>query len=128
MEEGAILDGLGIRRQYRMWFREDKSGPVIDWIAFIPNRIQGMSAKKSGKAPVCENAEKVPVILSLNYRGNEAVHVDNIFVGEEDVSTTLTGLKPDTDYWFKVRSYVQLPDGTRYYGQQSEAVHTKTLK
>ena len=44
------------------------------------------------------------------------------------ISTTLTGLKPDTDYWFKVRSYVQLPDGTRYYGQQSEAVHTKTLK
>ena len=37
-------------------------------------------------------------------------------------------LKPDTDYWFKVRSYVQLSDGTRYYGQQSEPVHTKTLK
>ena len=29
----------------------------------------------------------------INYRGNEAVRVDNIFVGEEDVSTTLTGLK-----------------------------------
>ena len=37
-------------------------------------------------------------------------------------------LKPDTDYWFKVRSYVQLSDGTRYYGQLIEVVHTKTLK
>ena len=44
------------------------------------------------------------------------------------ISTTLTGLKPDTDYWFKVRYYVQLSDSTRYYGQKSEAVHTKTLK
>ena len=76
VEEGAILDGLGIRRQYRMWFREDRSGPVIDWIVFIPNRIQGMSAKKSGKSPVCENVEKVPVILSLNYRGNEELVAD----------------------------------------------------
>ena len=76
MEEGAILDGLGIRRQYRMWFREDRSGPVIDWIVFLPNRIQGLSAKKSGTSPACENAEKVPVILSLNYRGNEELVAD----------------------------------------------------
>ena len=79
VEEGVILDGLGIRRQYKMWFRKDKSGPVIDWIVFIPNRIQGMSAKKSGKSPVCENTTKVPVILSLNYRGNEEL------VGDEEV-------------------------------------------
>lgn len=44
------------------------------------------------------------------------------------LSPALTGLKPDTDYWFKVWSYVQLPDITRYYGQQREAVHTKPLK
>lgn len=71
VEEGMILEGLGIRRQYRMWFRKDKSGPVVDWIAFIPNRIQDTGAKSDGKSPVCENTSKAPVILSLNYRGNE---------------------------------------------------------
>ena len=43
------------------------------------------------------------------------------------LSATLTGLKANTDYWFKVRSYVDLPDG-RYYGQLSEAKHVMTLK
>ena len=70
VEEGQTLDGLGIRRQYKMWFKADKSGPVIDWIVFLPNQITGLSPKKKGNVPVCENACKVPVILFLNYRGN----------------------------------------------------------
>ena len=37
-----------------------------------------------------------------------------------------TGLKACTDYYYKVRSYVDLPDGTRYYGQLSEAKHAWT--
>ena len=41
-------------------------------------------------------------------------------------SVTVSGLKPKTDYWFKLRSYVDLPDGSRYYGQLSEAKHTYT--
>ena len=32
VEEGSTLGGLGIRRQYKMWFKADKSGPMIDWI------------------------------------------------------------------------------------------------
>ena len=44
------------------------------------------------------------------------------------LTETLTGLKRDTEYWFKVRSYVDLPDGSRYYGQLSEAVHAVTDK
>ena len=47
-EEGQTLDGLGIRRQYKMWFKADKSGPMIDWIVFLPNRIEGLSPKKEG--------------------------------------------------------------------------------
>ena len=44
------------------------------------------------------------------------------------LTATLTGLKPNTDYWFKVRSYVDLPGGGRYYGQLSEAKHVWTNK
>ena len=75
MEEGPTLGGLGIRRQYKMWFKADKSGPMIDWIVFLPNQIQGLSPKK-GKVPACENARKVPVILFLNYRGNQELVTD----------------------------------------------------
>ncbi len=75
VEEGATLDGLGIRRQYKMWFKADKSGPMIDWIVFLPNRIQDLKPKK-GKVPACENEQKVPVILFLNYRGNQELVTD----------------------------------------------------
>ena len=77
IEEGATLGGLAIRRQYKMWFEADKSGPMIDWIVFMPNRIQGLSPlNKNGKAPPCENEQKVPVILFLNYRGNQELVTD----------------------------------------------------
>ncbi len=75
IEEGATLGGLAIRRQYKMWFKVDKSGPMIDWIVFLPNRIQDMKPK-NGKAPPCENEQKVPVILFLNYRGNQELVTD----------------------------------------------------
>ena len=44
------------------------------------------------------------------------------------LTDTLKNLKTGTDYWFKVRSYVDLPDGSRYYGQLSEAKHAWTNK
>ena len=61
-EEGVTLDGLGIRRQYHMWFKKDKTGPRVDWILFLPNRIQGLEPKFKNGRPVCENTEKVPVV------------------------------------------------------------------
>ena len=75
-EEGATLDGLGIRRQYHMWFKKDKSGPRVDWILFLPNRISGLTPKKENGRVVCENKEKCPVILFLNYRGNHELATD----------------------------------------------------
>ena len=72
-EEGTTLAGLAIRRQYRMWFRADKSGPFIDWLLVLPNMLQGEKAKTAGGRVVCANSEKVPVILMLNYPGNHAV-------------------------------------------------------
>ena len=53
-DEKVAVAGYGIRRQYRMWFKADKSGPCVNWIVWIPRH-----AKKP-----------VPVISFLNYRGN----------------------------------------------------------
>ena len=101
VEEGETLDGLGIRRQYKMWFKADKSGPMIDWIVFLPNFIQGKYAKKNGKVPVCENTHKVPVILFLNYYGNqelatdpEIVYPEGIWV-RDNVKLDCNGHKPN---------------------------------
>ncbi len=75
-EEGVTCRGLGIRRQYRMWFKKDRTGPFVDWIVFLPNRISGLKPKFEGGRPVCENRGKVPVILFLNYNGNHELTTD----------------------------------------------------
>ena len=59
VKENALA-GYCIRKQVRMWFRKDKSGPCINWIAFIPRYAKGPS----------------PVILFLNYRGNHELVPD----------------------------------------------------
>ena len=76
MEEGPTLAGLAIRRQYRLWFKADKSGPFVDWLVVIPNRIQDLSPRIEQKRVICENREKCPVILFLNYRGNHEMLTD----------------------------------------------------
>ncbi|MBR4613625.1 MAG: hypothetical protein IKO40_13025, partial [Kiritimatiellae bacterium] len=48
IEEGPTAAGLGIRRQYRVWFREGRSGPFLDWLVVIPNRIRGCEPKMEG--------------------------------------------------------------------------------
>jgi len=53
-DDAVSLAGFGIRRQYRMWFRADKTGPAIDWLVLLPRHVQG----------------RVPPILFLNYGGN----------------------------------------------------------
>lgn len=103
VEEGETLAGLGIRRQYKMWFRADRSGPVIDWIVFLPNRIQGEFTRKNGTVPVCENTRATPVILFLNYRGNHELVTDPEVLPPENVwvrnSPTFgcEGHKPDIE-------------------------------
>ena len=72
-EEGPTLAGLAIRRQYRMWFRADKSGPFVDWLLVLPNRIAGTLPETNGVRVACENRTKAPVVLMLNFRGNHAV-------------------------------------------------------
>ncbi len=72
-EEGPTLAGLAIRRQYRMWFRDGKDGPFIDWLLVLPNRLAGTAPKIRDGRVICEDAGKVPVVLMLNYRGNHAM-------------------------------------------------------
>ena len=56
--------------------------------------------------------------------GGDYAWVRNVPAGQ--LSVTVPNLKAKTDYWFKIRSYVELPNGERYYGQYSEAKHTWT--
>lgn len=61
LDEGTTLAGFGTRRQVRMWFSDDRTGPKIDWLVITPNFTEG----------------PVPVVLMLNYNGNHTVLFDN---------------------------------------------------
>ena len=41
LEQGPTMGGFGLRRQVRMWFRKDKTGPSIDWLIITPARAKG---------------------------------------------------------------------------------------
>ena len=73
-EKGDAAAGFAIRRQYRMWFKADKSGPAINWIVWIP---------RYAKKPV-------PVISFLNYQGNHEL------VSDADI--------PLPDVWLRAQS------------------------
>ncbi len=60
LEEGITLAGYATRRQVRMWFRNDKTGPKVDWLIITPRYATG----------------PVPTILFLNYTGNQALMQD----------------------------------------------------
>ena len=62
-DEKPAVDGMAIRRQYRMRFKEDGSGPSINWIVWIPKFVK----------------KPVPVISFLNFNGNHEL------VPDEDV-------------------------------------------
>ena len=69
IEEGKTCGGFGVRRQYRMWFTKDKSGPFVDWLLLLPAK-----AKSS-----------VPVFMLLNYEGNHQFLSDPEILMPEDV-------------------------------------------
>ncbi|MBQ7721440.1 MAG: hypothetical protein IJT64_00875 [Kiritimatiellae bacterium] len=87
IEEGPTFGGLGIRRQCRVWFRKDRTGPYLDWLVLLPNRPAGMNPIVDGGRVVREASSPAPVILFLNYHGNhallddpEVVIPDNVWV------------------------------------------------
>ena len=77
VEEGVTIAGLAIRRQYRIRFRADGTGPYLDWLVLIPNKVQGNAPRfdVDGR-PICENGAPAPAILFLNYKGNHTLLTD----------------------------------------------------
>ena len=61
VSEKTTCDGYAIRRQYAMRFRDDRTGPCVNWFVWIP---------KAAKGPV-------PVITYLNYRGAHELVADS---------------------------------------------------
>jgi len=59
-EKSDALAGYAVRSQYRMWFKADKSGPVMDWLVIRPRHA----------------TKPVPVILFLNFHGNHQLIPD----------------------------------------------------
>ena len=57
LSEKLTEDRFAFERRYRVWFREDKTGPFIDWLVHVPRY-----------AP-----KPCPVILHLNYKGNDSI-------------------------------------------------------
>ena len=60
IESGEALGGRVMRKQLRMWFRDDHTGPAIDWIVFLPKNVSG----------------PVPAFIGLNYFGNQEILPD----------------------------------------------------
>ena len=56
-ENQRTLTGFGLRSQYKMYFKADKSGPVIYWLVITPEHIK----------------KPAPVIMFLNYGGNQTL-------------------------------------------------------
>jgi len=60
VESGETLNGRVLRKQIRMRFRADGTGPAIDWIIFLPKHAKG----------------PVPAFIGLNYFGNQEILPD----------------------------------------------------
>jgi len=60
LEEGLSVGRTAVRRQYRMTFSKDGSGPVINWLILCPRDISG----------------PFPAIMMLNFYGNHTVLTD----------------------------------------------------
>lgn len=57
LDGGPTLADFGVRKQVRMWFREDRTGPKIDWLILYPADAKG----------------PVPAIITLNFYGNQTI-------------------------------------------------------
>lgn len=55
LDGGLTAADYGLRKQVRMWFREDRTGPHIDWMTVVPS---------DGEGPF-------PCVLMLNFYGND---------------------------------------------------------
>ena len=139
LESGPTCNEFGIRTQVRMWFREDQTGPYIDWLCVTPAYAKGPT----------------PVILTLNYDGNHTVLPDEeivigtdsyamdprqranikagpeqrgIYSGSAERKTFPMGVFLARGYSFVTASYVDIsPDPERFEGRdlQFEYAHSR---
>lgn len=98
VDEKVTVAGYAVRRQYRMWFASDRSGPCVTWAVWLPRH-----AKKP-----------VPVVLFLNYRGNHEL------VPDEDIPVMsawcLKGKKaPDHRATERTRGDMQNPNNASVF-------------
>lgn len=97
-DEKKTVDGHAVRRQYKMWFKADRTGPCLNWIVWIPAHVK----------------KTVPVISFLNYRGNHELVPD----ADVPVMTawSRTGEKaPDHHATEKTRGDLQNPNGATVF-------------
>ena len=65
VDEGVTMGGYAVRRQVKMTFRPDRTGPCVNWLVLEPRHAAG----------------KAPVLLFLNYGGNhELLKDENVLV------------------------------------------------
>ena len=60
VDKGVAMGGYANLRQYRMYFKEDRTGPCINWMLLTPRQVKG----------------KCPVVMFLNYGGNHELLFD----------------------------------------------------
>ena len=99
LEEGITLAGFGIRRQVRMWFRSDKTGPKVDWLIITPRYVK----------------EAVPTIIFLNYNGNQTLLEDKEILLTDGWIRDEEGMSVNHKAIESTRGY--------YAGQSSDSVY-----
>lgn len=98
VDEKVSVAGFAVRRQFKMWFKADKSGPCVNWIVWLPRHAR----------------KPVPVILFLNYRGNHELVPD----GDIPVMSawSRSGEKsPNHQATVKTRGDMQNPNGSTVF-------------
>lgn len=92
-------DEQAVRSQYRMWYREDRTGPHTDWLIVSPR-----------------NADKPsPVIITLNYCGNHQMLYDpEILIPECWL---------ENDSFFKVSNYRAQESGRGLFVNSGKRYH-----
>lgn len=93
LERGTTLAGFGLRRQVRMRFRSDKTGPFIDWLIVSPRHARSA----------------VPAIILLNYKGNHTV------LSDEEIIEAEIPLPANQRHAGAERGLLNNPNGNTYY-------------
>ena len=95
IEEGKTMAGTALRRQVRMWFKADKSGPSVDWLIITPARAKG----------------PVPTVILLNYEGNHTVLPDPEIIVPDAWMRAKYGFKADPNAGYITRLHHTCPSG-----------------